>query len=54
MMGMPMSGFGMTGFDNTRKQYVGTWADTFGTSISYHDRLKEPRRQDHHHVRHDG
>jgi hypothetical protein len=42
MMGMPMSGFGMTGFDNTRKQYVGTWADTFGTSISYMTGSKSP------------
>jgi hypothetical protein len=35
MMGMPMKGMGMNGFDNTRKIYVGTWADTFSTTISY-------------------
>jgi len=35
MMGMPMTGVGLTGYDNFRKQYVGTWADTMGTSIMH-------------------
>ena len=42
MMGMPMSGMGMTGFDNTRKQYCGTWADSFGSSISFMTGSKSP------------
>lgn len=33
MMGMPFSGFGMTGFDNVKKQYVGTWMDTMGSGL---------------------
>ncbi len=35
MMGMPMTGMGLTGFDNNRKVFVGTWADSFGTSIAH-------------------
>ena len=33
MMGMPFKGIGLTTFDNFRKQYVGSWADSMGTSI---------------------
>ena len=33
MMGMPFKGMGLTTFDNFRKQYVGSWADSMGTSI---------------------
>lgn len=33
MMGMPMQGMGMTGFDNNRRVYVGTWADSMNTAI---------------------
>jgi len=33
MMGMPMNGIGLTTFDNFRKQYVSTWADTMGLGI---------------------
>ncbi len=32
-MGMPFEGLGYTGYDNARKQYVGTWMDNFGTGI---------------------
>jgi hypothetical protein len=35
MMGMPFKGLGLSGFDNRRKVYVGTWADSFSTGISY-------------------
>lgn len=34
MMGMPMTGHGVTGFDNGKRQYVGVWLDSFGTGIS--------------------
>lgn len=34
MMGMPMEGFGIHGYDNFRKQFVGTWVDNMGTSVS--------------------
>ncbi|MDX2147887.1 MAG: DUF1579 domain-containing protein [Planctomycetota bacterium] len=33
MMGMPFEGVGLTGFDNIRKQFVGTWADSMSTTI---------------------
>ena len=32
-MGMPFSGIGYTGYDNIKKKYVGTWMDTFTTSV---------------------
>ena len=32
-MGMPFSGIGYTGYDNIKKQYVGTWMDTMSTSL---------------------
>src|SRR5262249_4250209 len=31
-MGMPFSGIGYTGYDNVKKQYVGTWMDNMSTS----------------------
>lgn len=34
MMGMPFEGMGITGFDNLKKKYVGTWIDNFGTGIT--------------------
>jgi hypothetical protein len=33
MMGMPFEGHGMTGFDNIKKKYIGTWLDNMGTGI---------------------
>jgi hypothetical protein len=32
-MGMPFSGLGYTGYDNIKKQYVGTWMDTMSTAV---------------------
>lgn len=32
-MGMPFEGIGYTGYDNGKKQYVGTWIDNFGTGV---------------------
>lgn len=32
-MGMPFEGIGFTGYDNYKKQYVGTWMDNFGTAV---------------------
>ncbi len=32
-MGMPFQGIGYTGYDNGKKQYVGTWIDNFGTGV---------------------
>jgi hypothetical protein len=32
-MGQPFSGMGMTGYDNYKKKYVGSWADNMGTMI---------------------
>ena len=33
VMGMPFSGIGYTGYDNIKKQYVGTWMDTMTTAM---------------------
>ena len=33
MMGQPFSGIGVTGYDNYKKKYVGTWIDSMGTGI---------------------
>jgi hypothetical protein len=32
-MGMPFSGIGYTGYDNYKKEYVGVWMDSSGTSM---------------------
>jgi len=32
-MGMPFSGIGYTGYDNIKKQYVGSWMDTSSTAM---------------------
>ncbi len=32
-MGMPMEGIGLTGYDNMKKAYIGTWIDSMGTGI---------------------
>jgi len=32
-MGKPFHGIGYTGYDNIKKKYVGTWMDTFTTSV---------------------
>jgi hypothetical protein len=34
MMGMPMTGFGFTGYDNYAKKYTGMWMDNMGTALS--------------------
>ncbi len=31
--GMPFEGRGLTGYDNLKKKYVGTWVDNMGTGI---------------------
>jgi Protein of unknown function (DUF1579) len=33
MMGMSFTGIGYTGYDNVKKQYVGTWMDSMTTSM---------------------
>jgi hypothetical protein len=35
MMGSPFSGMGLSTWDNVRKQFVGTWADSVGGAILY-------------------
>lgn len=34
MMGQPFEGLGITGYDNLRKKYVGSWIDNMGTGLS--------------------
>ncbi len=33
-MGQPFQGFGLTGYDNGQKKYIGTWGDTMATGLS--------------------
>jgi hypothetical protein len=33
--GMPFQGYGVTGYDNTQKKYIGVWMDSFGTGMSH-------------------
>src|SRR5690606_25689884 len=35
MQSLPFEGLGLTGYNNTRKQYIGTWADSMTTDIIY-------------------
>src|SRR5438874_2282495 len=32
-MGQPFTGMGITGYDNAKKQYFGTWIDSMGTGL---------------------
>ncbi len=34
MMGGPFEGMGITGFDNLKKAYVGSWVDNMGTGVT--------------------
>jgi hypothetical protein len=34
MMGIPFTGFALTGYDNFRKQYTGTWIDSMSTALA--------------------
>lgn len=33
IMGMPFEGFGLMGFDNTKKLCVGSWIDSMGADM---------------------
>jgi hypothetical protein len=35
MMGMPWTGHGIYGYDNTTQKHVGTWFDSFGTTMMH-------------------
>jgi hypothetical protein len=37
VMGMPMRGFGISGYDNYRKAYVGCWMDSFSTVMATYE-----------------
>ena len=41
-MGMPFRGIGYTGYDNIKKQYVGTWMDTMTTAMMVSSGKAEP------------
>jgi len=34
MDGQPFTGFGYTGYDNTKKKFIGAWMDDMGTSLT--------------------
>jgi hypothetical protein len=35
MMGMPWTGHGIYGYDNTKQKHISTWFDSFGTMMMY-------------------
>jgi hypothetical protein len=45
-MSMPFEGAGMTGYDNFRKLYVGSWADTMGTQMLTMKGNYDPEKKD--------
>ena len=42
MMGKPFSGQGTTGYDNTKKKFVGTWIDSMSTGIMRAEGTTDP------------
>jgi len=44
-MGMPLTGIGFTGYDNTRKIYTGIWMDSSGTSLTYGEGSYDAEKQ---------
>jgi hypothetical protein len=42
MMGKPFSGQGITGYDNTKKKFVGTWIDSMSTGIMRTEGTSDP------------
>lgn len=42
MMGMPYEGFGMTGYDNYKNMYVGTWYSNMGTEVLSYKGARDP------------
>jgi hypothetical protein len=41
-MGMPFNGLGYTGYDNVKKQYIGTWMDSFSTGVMVSAGVSDP------------
>ncbi len=41
-MGQPFEGMGLTGFDNLKKKYVGTWVDNMGTGVMVSEGSYDP------------
>jgi hypothetical protein len=39
----PFEGIGYQGYDNFRKQYVGTWMDSGGTTVSFSRGIMDPK-----------
>jgi hypothetical protein len=42
MMGKPFSGLGTTGYDNTRKKFVGSWIDSTSTGMMLTEGTADP------------
>ncbi len=42
MMGQPFTGLGVTGYDNTKKKYVGSWMDSTNTGLAYMEGTADP------------
>lgn len=45
MMGQPFQGMGITGYDNTKKKYIGTWIDNHNTGIMPLEGTYDPKTQ---------
>src|SRR6185295_18628018 len=44
-MGMPFEGMGVTGYDNLKKKYVGSWIDSMGTGIMQSEGTYDPSKK---------
>lgn len=43
--GMPFQGMGLTGYDNSKKKFVGSWVDNMGTGIMVSEGTMDPAKK---------
>ncbi len=46
MMGMPMQGMAVEGYDNVKKKFISTWIDNFGTGIMISEGEYDPETKE--------